>query len=448
MAALIARNQSRTSIQSIIEFVDSEHFLERDYTQIFIRWQYLVDQWLVFVDASNQLRVEAIDAEDEQEHADIFTRLELLFLEARSTLEFRMHQLEPEPNQPQQEQEIPPRAQQQPIIVQVNQQTRDIENTWGEFNGNFTKWRTFCDLFTDRVHNNDSIAPAHKFRLLKKSLTGNAALALGERELSDNSYIEAWNRLKELYEQIYLTGCKLVQRLVSVQKLERATGFGIQKLSNIGNDVFRQLRALGFPVEHAGFMFVFILHDRLDPETSIKWNLERNTEFPALLDFLSFLDKQARALVTLQHYEGKNASGSQDNKKRGTVADRANYNPKRPKGDVTESKKPEGLTCPVCNEAHNTYKCPTFTKLSLTARKQMVKAKNLCHNCLKLGHLSKDCFSKECFRCNVKHNSLLCNENSQNKVVASVRTRSAKTTKKAASKRAAEKVEEEPKNDN
>lgn len=240
-----------------------------------------------------------------------------------------------------------------------------------------------------------------------------------------------------------------MQRLISVQKLDKATGYGLQKLSNIGNDVFRQIRALGFPAEQAGFMFVFILHDRLDPETSIKWNLERNTEFLVLPDFLSFLDKQARALVTIQYHDGNKASTSRDNRKRGTVAERANSDPKRSKNDSGESKKFDGLTCPVCGEAHNTFKCPKFINMGLTARKQLVKSKNLCNNCLKTGHMSKECYGKECHRCNVKHNSLLCNENPQNKVVASVQTRakSAKTPKKTAVKNTTDKAQQEQKKD-
>lgn len=449
MATLIARNQSVTSIRAIIDFVEDAQFNTRSAIQLLTRGEYLDHQWEIFVANNNQLRVEAADQNAEQPHADLFAEIEPLYLEAKSMINSRYQELEQiaqacaprqEPVQqngalsgqyymPQMLQAAP-----QQIVVKVQQPRTNVENTWGEFDGTLTKWRGFCDLFTDRVHNDNDIAPAYKFKLLRNSLKGSAAAALGDWEVTDDNYIEAWNRLKELYEQTYLTGSKLMHKLFALQKLEKASGVGLQKLSNIGNEVFRQMRALQFPVDAVDFMFIYILHDRLDIETSTKWNLERSDERPSLVNFLAFLDRQARALLGAQHNEKKSSSDiGKDNRKRTSIAEGAKFTPKRSKFDA--NKPTEQSKCISCGEAHSLYKCAKFLKLTLAKRKQFVKDKNLCINCLRAGHMCKDCPSKECFRCNTKHNSLLCHENPLNKVTAAAATKSRPSPPKRQSRR-------------
>lgn len=203
MAILVARNQSATSIRAIIDFVEDDQFNNRTIVQLYTRMQYLDLQWNSFITNNNQLRAEAVDQNAEQPHMDLFAEIEPLYLETKAIFETRIGELETAAQFQQQNPEQQPQAAQanpQQIIVKVHQPKSNIENTWGEFDGNLTKWRGFCDLFTDHVHNDNDITPAYKFKLLKNSLKGSAATALGDWEITDNNYIEAWNRLKELPE--------------------------------------------------------------------------------------------------------------------------------------------------------------------------------------------------------------------------------------------------------
>lgn len=426
MATLVARNQSVASIRAVVRFIEDDEFVNRNFAQVKTRLQYLNAQWPIFVENNNLLRVEAADQNDEQAHIELFDEIEQLYLEIKAALVMRAAELEQANQRPQPVQQ--PNVQQNPqqIVVRLHQNRRDIENTWGDFDGTLTKWRGFCDLFADRVHNDDELSPAHKFRLLKNSLKGDAARALGDWEITDDNYLEAWNRLKELYEQTYVTGGKLMRKLWSLQKLDRANGTALQKLSNIGNEVFRQLRALQFPVVGIDYVFVYILHDKLDVETSTKWNLERASERPTLPEFLAFLDRHARAALSAH---GVPDTPSVDNKKRQTN-EQPKVNAKRWKPDA--SKPSEPLKCVSCSEAHPLHRCPEFLKLTLANRRQVVRTNNLCLNCLRAGHMCKECPSKECFRCKTKHNSLLCNENPLNKVNVVTTRRSGRQRKSAA----------------
>ena len=66
--------------------------------------------------------------------------------------------------------------------------------------------------------------------------------------------------------------------------------------------------------------------------------------------------------------------------------------------------------CPVCQDNHLLYYCPTFEGYTVPQRKEHVVTNKLCLNCLKPNHVAHDCRST--YRCKVrdcqkKHNTLL-----------------------------------------
>lgn len=307
-----------------------------------------------------------------------------------------------------------------------------IENTWGEFDGTLIQWQGFHDRFKSAIHDNEQIPRAFKFQYLQKSLKGRAATALGEWQLSDENYNEAWERLNQLYAREYQTGKELLWKFFDLPRLERANGFMIQKYSNVTHEVLRQLRGLHYPVEHYDLIFVHSIHDKLDPETSKAWELCRNSERPSIDDMLNFLDIQAKALMGVQFVEKRSAmkekkSNSSNYERKSNLKPISNE-----KWSKSEEKKPTGaIKCKLCNEAqHWLYRCDKFKKLNVPDRKRIVREHELCNNCLKPFHRSKECFAKACQRCDLKHNSLLCPENPQNKVVTSVHTKGNEISKK------------------
>lgn len=197
---------------------------------------------------------------------------------------------------------IPVPNEQQPLAVQVNMpyQQHDMKNTWGEFDGILTKWPGFSDRFTAAIRMNENVSPAFKFSYLTKSLTGKAMQTLGEWQLTEGNYVEAWERLKQLYDRKYHICCEHLRnfiRLPVIQGTPRAND--LQRMSNVTHEVLRQLRAEGIPVDGWDMMIVHMLHERLDHETSKQWELQRNSETPTVKQMLEFLDRQAAALVNV-----------------------------------------------------------------------------------------------------------------------------------------------------
>lgn len=280
------------------------------------------------------------------------------------------------------------------------------------------------------MHDNNAVPKVFKFQHLRNSLKGWAASALGDWQQTEDSYEEAWDRLNQLFNRPYQTSTELLNKFNALPKLEKPSGGMLQKFSNTTHEVIRQLRALNFPVEHFDLFIVHGIHSKLDPETSRRWELSRTSEKPTMAELLDFLDRQAKALFGTQFM----AFGKPKDSRKRPFDDKEQSTSKKPRSDQTPSgsgeqkgdtNKTAPLKCVLCKESHPLYKCANSLKMKLNDRKKLVYEKKLCRNCFGSTHFEKDCKLNECFRCNLKHNSLICKENPRNaqQVVANVNQR-------------------------
>lgn len=307
-----------------------------------------------------------------------------------------------------------------PIYVNCSS-NRHVENTWGEFDGDRLAWQGFHDRFKAAVHDNEQIANVFKFQHLMKSLKGQAKIDLGDWPQTENSYAELWERFNELYKCKYTTSIKLVRKFLDLPKLDRPSAFMLQKLSNTTHEVMRQLRTMGYPVEHYSLFFMAGIHERMDPETARAWNLERASDTPTTNEILSFLDRQARAATV-------SSDGYRENRKRNSNNRDIKQDAKRPKPSTSnESQSEQKLgkrICLLCKEPHGMHQCETFRKMNLNERRKCVKEHEVCFNCLNPSHNSSQCRASECKRCpGKKHNSLLCQQNPFNRKVNQVQVK-------------------------
>lgn len=142
---------------------------------------------------------------------------------------------------------IPPTAMESQFGLLINRLCNGLaskkENTWGEFDGNLNQWQGFHDAFKTSVHDDSTISSVFKFQLLKKSLKGRALSSFGEWHITNKNYEEAWEWLKESYAREYQTSKQILWKLVTFKKLEKNTGFLIEKLVNKTQETIRQLNA-------------------------------------------------------------------------------------------------------------------------------------------------------------------------------------------------------------
>lgn len=64
--------------------------------------------------------------------------------------------------------------------------------------------------------------------------------------------------------------------------------------------------------------------------------------------------------------------------------------------------------CAYCQGGHSTFSCPSFREKTATQRREWVKERKLCFNCLGEKHKAEDCKSTHtCHECKRRHNTLL-----------------------------------------
>lgn len=66
--------------------------------------------------------------------------------------------------------------------------------------------------------------------------------------------------------------------------------------------------------------------------------------------------------------------------------------------------------CAHCGIKHPLLKCKEFRTSTYEARIRTIRQNRLCENCLLHGHQAQDCDEGPCYRCKVKHNSIMCRD--------------------------------------
>lgn len=477
MAELIGREIHAAAVQRVNTFATGENFNLQPLRDIRTRLGHLTESWQRLRAAHLELMLIEATPQEREEYANAYVPMEETFLTTDAILRQRIGQLEqpveenhddefdhqsnhsgneseehqeneligdqqleqnPLPNQ--NENANPPAPVNQPQQVgqvQMVQQPNGlwpwqfrIDNIWGDFDGDKKKWQAFHDSFKSRIYDDPTMPAVQKLQILKAALKGKAAKSLGEWQICDRNFEPAWQRLKTLYDDPYTATKQLFQKLSKLPKVEVPHGAKLQLLSNVTQEVYRQLEAMGYLVQHFEIYFIHTVQDKLDDKTSVAWDLQRRGHNPTLAQFTEFLDNQARALTNaynpdptkkLESHNDQNRSlsdtGHRNNAKRfktsGSMSHRAQ--PKHYNQQVVI--KTEKGTCEICKQEHSVRKCPQFLKFSLSKRMEKAKEKKLCFKCLSSGHMLKDCKFGPCPRCEGRHGTALCPENPNNRNV-------------------------------
>ncbi|XP_065082561.1 uncharacterized protein LOC135704951 [Ochlerotatus camptorhynchus] len=72
------------------------------------------------------------------------------------------------------------------------------------------------------------------------------------------------------------------------------------------------------------------------------------------------------------------------------------------------SPRSNPLSCISCSEKHLLVQCPTFQRLSVGQRRELIAQKRLCWNCFKSSNVARNCDSRfSCRLCHERHHTLL-----------------------------------------
>lgn len=87
------------------------------------------------------------------------------------------------------------------------------------FSGKYEKWISFRNMFQSMIHQNASLPPVQKMQYLILALKGEAYDIFSSLEASADNYHEAWEMLKERYDD-----WSRIDRSKTRQSIVRVTG--------------------------------------------------------------------------------------------------------------------------------------------------------------------------------------------------------------------------------
>lgn len=323
-------------------------------------------------------------------------------------------------------------------VAHIEQSTPKIE--LATFEGSYTQWVTFKDLFTETVHNNPSLSNAQKMQFLKSKIKGEPEKLIQHLHISSSNYPVCWSILSHRYDnkrRIFLSHLKNILNIpVSQQK-------SVSHLKRIHDTTYESVNAiknLGIDVSTWDPFLVCILTEKLDSETNDDYvdSLKSPRELPVLVEFLQFLENKFISMETSRKKPenfGQKSSPQSNNQQSSSSSkgfhsnqpsSSKGFNPRfKPNSNnpnrtyssnqvISKSTKSncrnteKRKSCPICDASdHRIHNCVKLLKMQPSARRSAVANLNLCINCLHY-HEGKKCLSDlKCKECNKDHNTIL-----------------------------------------
>lgn len=286
------------------------------------------------------------------------------------------------------------------------------------FSGRYEDWLSFRELFTAIIDKNPTLDDVHKLYFLRQSLRGGSAANLIDSiELTAQNYETAWQVLSNrFHNERVIIECH-VRALFDFPKVEKESSQALRVLLDNTNIHLRALEALNQPVHAWDTIIIHLLTSKLDLHTNKEWQSHAPAnQVASLSEFTEFLNRRCQTLEAIgttcqgklhvvQHTHKHETSKTKPFSAKNNVA---HYVTKQP-----ASHNP--MKCLICAEPHKIFCCPEFNKMIPKTRMDKVKKLNLCFNCLRPGHVLKDCqLTSKCKMCNKGHNTLLHDKDETN----------------------------------
>ena len=255
-----------------------------------------------------------------------------------------------------------------------------------------------------------SLTDSQKLFYLKGLLTGEAARLLTSVNVTDANYSVARDILKTRYENRRAIVREHISKIINAAPVSKQDSNSLRALWQGVDEQRRALAALGLQSEEMDIFTIHLLVDKLDAESRRQWELEHpGTDIQTYNQMRDFLTTRCRALEAAQDTKSlqnlQNPQGIHFGKATTKVQIPSH---KRNQSYLTTHRH---SSCPKCKENHALYSCEQFRRLNVADRRKFVQDVKLCFNCLRSGHMAKDCSSqKGCRTCGKSHNTLLHNE--------------------------------------
>ncbi|XP_055600480.1 uncharacterized protein LOC129749527 [Uranotaenia lowii] len=296
------------------------------------------------------------------------------------------------------------------------------------FNGSLEQWLNFHDLFVSLVHSSSDLSNIQKFYYLRSSLSGDALKLIQTIAISANNYPVAWNLLVEHFQNPLRLKQTYVDSLFEFSQLKKESASDLHSLVERFEANVRILKQLGERTEYWDVLLIRMLSIRLDSTTRRDWEeFASSKESTTFQDLVSFLQRRVTVLQCM--------SNGQQECSATTSAKKLTSRPPLVSHGATQLNYRQ---CFACSDHHPLYQCSVFSKMTSEDKEKLVRRQQLCRNCLRKGHVSRNCSSKNtCRKCRGRHHSQLCSDDHSQQERNKQRVESTSTTETGAASEAA-----------
>ncbi|KAI5651352.1 pao retrotransposon peptidase domain-containing protein [Phthorimaea operculella] len=269
------------------------------------------------------------------------------------------------------------------------------------FNGkDFTKFKSFMDLFDALIDKNKSLTDVQKLFYLRKYLTEDALSVIINLPVVNESYTEALTLLKKRYENKSRLISNHINVILELPVIQKGTASALRSLISDVQQQLHALKNLGEKVDEWDRLLISILTKKLDSYTNRAYHLDRVDldKLPTMNEFISFLERRAKAL------EDSSPTVHSENVQKPTHSKAPNV-----KATYVASNNSRKALCSFCEkQSHPIFVCPKFKLAPLEGRLKFIEDENRCQVCLNSHPGIKCKFAFKCRECKQKsHNTLL-----------------------------------------
>ena len=269
------------------------------------------------------------------------------------------------------------------------------------FDGNLANFKQFFDLFTSLIDSNQSLTDIEKYHYLLSSLKGQALALVSSLPIISDNYVIAWRTLVQQYENKRLLAFNYLDKLFSM-RVHTDSVDALQNFFDVFSENVNALNAMNIP-NLSEFVLFYVAAKALDKSVKKQFEIENHgIDFPSISHLLEFGRKYVNILRTSGckqiKFDGlKSSTWTKGMSQKTTLI------------STSQPDRERRIKCQLCDSHHRLYQCPHFNSLSVSKRRDFIKSKGICFNCLAGVHKSAECASKyKCRHCSSRHHSLLC----------------------------------------
>ncbi|XP_011155515.1 uncharacterized protein LOC105192928 [Solenopsis invicta] len=308
-----------------------------------------------------------------------------------------------------------------------------------KFSGDLKEWLQFWSLFK-HIHEDTSITKEDKFQYLIQAMVkdSRASLLVNSFPLTAANYEKVISSLESRFGRDDLLVEVYVREMLKLV-LNQSIKSNHLSLSNIYDKLETQLRALeslGVTTDMCAAMLYPLVESSLPEDLLRVW--QRNskavgstTSKQRLDELMSFLNTEVMSeerIAMAMNGFGINETNQDKFKKK------IRSEPKEiaTAAGLLSTKEDKPLSCIFCGQEHDSASCEKAKKISYEERCKIVKEKNACFYCTRVGHSFRHCrYRGKCAWCSRRHVLIMCRNTMFNDSVKNNAEKSIKTQEQA-----------------